>query len=47
MNGRGSAVDDCSDLAHIGLPCSVGSTMRVRDILSENDALSANITLCH
>lgn len=47
MHGCGSAVDKSSDLAHIGLPCSVGSTMRVRNVLSENDALSANITFCH
>lgn len=47
MHGRRSAVNDRSDLAHVGFPRSVGLAVRVRDVLSENDALSANITFCH
>ncbi len=42
-----SSVDNGSYLAHIGLPHSVGFTVGVRDVLSEDNALSANITLCH
>ena len=46
-NGLGCTVNDRSYLTDIGLPCSVGLTMRVRDRLSEDNALSANAALCH
>ena len=42
-----SSVNNGSYLTNIGLPHSVGFTMGVRDVLSENNALSADITLCH
>ena len=42
-----SSVNNGSYLAHVRLPHSVGSTMGVGNVLSEDDALSANITLCH
>ena len=42
-----SSVNNGSYLAHIGLPHSVGFTVGVRDVLSEDNALSADITLCH
>ena len=42
-----SSVNNGSYLAHIGLPHSVGSAVGVGDVLSEDNALSANITLCH
>ena len=34
-------------LANVGLPSSVGMTVGVRYSLTENNALSANFTLCH
>ena len=43
----GGAVNNSLYLANIGLPGSVGMTVRVRNALSENNALSANFTLCH
>ena len=46
-NGLGCTVNNCLYLANIGLPRSVGLTMRVRNGLSENDALSADAALCH
>ena len=46
-DGLGSAVDDSLYLTNIGLPGSVGVTIRVGNALSENNALSANFTLCH
>ena len=42
-----SSVNNGSDLTNIGLPHSVGFAVGVRDVLTEDDALSADITLCH
>ena len=33
--------------ANIGLPGSVGLTVRVRNVLTENNALATDTTLCH
>ena len=46
-NGLGCTVNNCLYLANIGLPRSVGLTMRVGNGLSENDTLSADAALCH
>jgi len=43
----GSVVNNNLYLTNVGLPGSVGMTVRVRNALSENNALSANFTLCH
>ena len=32
---------------NVGLPSSVGTVMRVRNLYTESNTLSANITLCH
>ena len=32
---------------NVGLPGSVGLTVRVRNVLTENNALSTNTALCH
>ena len=45
--GLGCTVNNCLYLANIGLPRSVGLTVRVGNGLSENDALSADAALCH
>ena len=42
-----SSVNNSSYLANVGLPHSVGFAVGVRDVLSEDNALSADITLCH
>ena len=47
MHGGMSSVNNGSNLANVGLPHSVGLTVGVRDVLSEDNALSANITFCH
>ena len=46
-NGLRSAVNNSLNLANVGLPSSVGMTVGVRYSLTENNALSANFTLCH
>ena len=46
-NGLGGTVNDRLYLADVGLPGSVGFTVRVGNCLSENNALSANATFCH
>ena len=46
-NGCRSSVDNGFDSADIGLPGSVGLAVGVRDVVSEDDALSANFTFCH
>ena len=40
-------VNNCFYLADIGLPGSVGFTVRVGNCLSENNALSADAAFCH
>ena len=47
MHSGVSSVNNGSYLAHVGLPHSVGFTIGVRNVLSEDNALSANITFCH
>ena len=42
-----SAVNDCLYLSDVGLPSSVGLTVRVRYVVSENNALAANTALSH
>ena len=41
------AVINDLDLAYVGLPCSVGLSVRMGYVTSESNALSANIALCH
>ena len=45
-SGR-STVNHSLYLTNVGLPGSVGMTVGVRNAFSENNALSANFTLCH
>ena len=47
VNGLMSAVNDSLYLSDIGLPGSVGLSVRVRNLQSENHGLIANTTLCH
>ena len=35
------------DFANIGFPGSVGFTVRVRNVLTENNAFAADTTFCH
>ncbi len=46
-NGLRSTVNDCLYLTDIGLPGSVGLTVRVRNVLTENNTFSTNTALCH
>ena len=46
-NGLRSAFYHSLNLANVGLPHSVRLTMRVGDVLTEHDALSANTAFCH
>jgi hypothetical protein len=43
----GSAVDDCLDPLHIGLPGPVGAAVRVGDLVAEHNALVAEFTFGH
>ena len=45
--GLVGAVDDCLDLSYVGLPHSAGLSVRVRNVVTENKRLLAEITLCH
>lgn len=47
MNVLGSTVNDSFYTLYIRLPGSVRTTMRVGNLNTESNALSANITLCH
>ena len=41
------AVDNSLDLSYVRLPSAVGLTVRVRNVETKNNALTADITLCH
>ena len=41
------SVDHSLDLSDVGLPGSVGLTIGMGNVEAENNALSADITLCH
>ena len=47
MNGLVRAVDNSLDLSYVRLPGSVGLAVRVGNVETEDNALSADITLCH
>ena len=43
----GRTIDDCLHTLHIGLPGTIGTPMRVRDLNAEGHALVAKLALCH
>jgi hypothetical protein len=43
----GGTVDDRLHALHIGLPGTIGTPMRVRDLNAESHALIAKLALCH
>ena len=43
----GAAVDDCLHTLHIGLPGTIGTPVRVRDLNAEGHALIAKLALSH
>ena len=43
----GGTIDDCLHALHIGLPGTIGTTMRVRDLDTEGYALVAKFALSH
>ena len=45
-SGR-STVDHSLNLTNVGLPTSIRLAVRVRNIVTEHNALAANTTLCH
>ena len=47
VNMLGASVHDGLDALHIGLPCTVGSSVRMGDLNAERNALAADIALCH
>ena len=47
INMAGGTVHDCLHTLHIGLPCTIGTPMRVGDLNTERYALVAELALCH
>ena len=47
MHSLLSAVDVHSNLLDIGIPDSVGSSMRMADVVAEMSALATDITFSH
>lgn len=47
INGLRSTIYDCFYFSNVGLPHSVGSSVRVADLNSERNALAADFTFCH
>ena len=43
----GGTIDNCLNTLHIGLPGTIGTTMRVGDLNAESNALIAELALCH
>ena len=43
----GGTVDDCLHTLHIGLPRTIGTPVRVRDLNAEGHALIAELALSH
>ena len=42
-----SSADDSLYSSDVGLPCSVGLSVRVGNVVTESNALSADFALCH
>ena len=47
INVAGRALHDCFDALDIGLPCTIGTTVRVGDLNTKCDALAADFAFCH
>jgi hypothetical protein len=47
VNMLGASVHDGLDALHIGLPCTVGSSVGVADLDAEGNALITKFALCH
>ena len=47
VNMAGSSIDDSLNALDVGLPCTVGTSVGVRDLNAEGHALTTKITLSH
>ena len=47
VNMLGASVHDGLDALHIGLPCTVGSSVGVADLDTKGNALITKFALCH
>ena len=47
VNMAGSSIDDSLDALDVGLPCTIGTSVGVRDLNAEGHALTTKITLSH
>ena len=47
VNMAGGTVNACFHALDVGLPSSVGTSVGVRDLNAERNALAADIALCH
>ena len=47
MDVAGRTLYDRFDALDIGLPCTIGTTVRVRDLNTKCNALAADFAFCH
>ena len=47
VNMAGSSVNDSLNALDVGLPCTIGTSVGVRDLNAEGHALTTKITLSH
>ena len=47
VNMAGSSIHDSLDALDVGLPCTIGTSVGVRDLNAEGHALTTKIRLCH
>ena len=47
INVAGRTLHNCLDTLDIGLPGTVGTTVRVRNLDTKRDALAADLAFCH
>ena len=47
VNMAGSSVNDSLNALDVGLPCTIGTSVGVRDLNTEGHALATKITLSH
>ena len=47
VNMAGSSVNHSLDALDVGLPCTIGTSVGVRDLNAEGHALTTKITLSH
>ncbi len=47
MKRLGSSINDCLDSTDVRFPSAIGSSMGMADLVSEQQSLLTDVTLCH